>query len=54
MCLQPYMQSKEGLPENRRMEHTAMGKMEPMMPHKAILTQEFKPTIRNKVPPITP
>ena len=52
--LQPYMQLKEGLPETRRMTQPAMGRTEPMTPHKATLAQERKPTIRNKVPPITP
>ena len=54
MRLQPYLYLKEGLPENRRMEHTAMGKMEPMTPHTAKLAQVRKPTQRNKKPPITP
>ncbi len=54
MRLQPYLYLKEGLPENRRMEHTAVGKMEPMMPLQVELAQVRKPTQRNKTPPIKP
>ena len=52
--LQPYMQLKEGLPETRRTTRTAMGRTEPMTPHKATLAKERKPTLRNKAPPIKP
>ena len=44
MHLQPYLSKKEGLPESRRTEHTMMGKVEPMMPHKATQALEKKPT----------
>ena len=36
------------------MEHTAMGKLEPMTPLQAELAQERTPTQWNKKPPITP
>ena len=48
MLLQPYLHLKEGQPESRRMEQAELGMKEPMMPHKAKMAKERKPTRWNK------
>ena len=54
MLPQPYLYLMEGMPEARRIDHNEMGKAEPMMPHMAKLTPEWKPTPRPKMPPTIP
>ena len=51
---QPYLYLTEGMPEARRTEHKAMGKAEPMTPHKAKMAPVRKPTPRTKTPPTIP
>ena len=54
VLLQPYLYSKEGQPETRRMEQTEVDMMEPMRAHKSKFAQERKPVQGKKKPPTKP